>query len=148
MPHHGLAGSRARARFDSSEARGLSQRSGWGVTRRYRLSSRWPLGNNRSERELKRIAVGRKAWLFIGSDDHGPPTAALFSLIASAKLHQLDIEAYLRDLFRVLPHWPEDRYIELAPKYWLATRARLDPTELAVEIGWLTIPPKEQPASS
>ncbi len=115
---------------------------------RYLEDGRLQMENNRSERELKRIAVGRKAWLFIGSDDHGPPTAALFSLIASAKLHRLDVEDYLRDLFRVLPHWPEDRYIELAPKYWLDTRARLVPRELAAELGWLTIPPKEQPPSS
>ncbi|HWO20870.1 MAG TPA: transposase domain-containing protein [Kofleriaceae bacterium] len=56
-------------------------------------------------------------------------------------MHKLDPEAYLRDLFRVLPQWPRDRYIELAPKYWLATRARLDAAQLAAEVGWLTIPP-------
>jgi len=40
----------------------------------------------------------------------------------------------------VLPFWPRDRYIELAPRYWRITRARLDPEELELEIGWLTIP--------
>jgi transposase len=99
------------------------------------------LDNNGSERELRRIAVGRKAWLFVGSDDHGQSTGHLLSLIASARLHCIDPEAYLRDLFRVLAHWPRDRYIELAPKYWLATRARLDPNELALDIGPLTVPP-------
>jgi len=99
------------------------------------------LENNRSERQLRRIAVGRKAWLFVGSDDHGHSAGHLFSLVASARLHQLDPEAYLRDLFRVLAHWPRDRYIELAPKYWARTRARLDPGELAHDIGPLTVPP-------
>lgn len=102
------------------------------------------LDNNRSERELRRIAVGRKNWLFVGSDDHGEAAAALLSLIASCKLHALDPEAYLRDLFRVLPHWPDDRHLELAPKYWLATRARLDADELGRELGPLTIPPPEE----
>jgi hypothetical protein len=42
------------------------------------------------------------------------------------RLHKLDPEAYLRDLFRVLAHWPRDRYLELAPKYWAQTRKRAD----------------------
>jgi hypothetical protein len=44
------------------------------------------------------------------------------------------------DLFRVLAHWPKDRYLELAPKYWAQTRARLDPTHLGHEFGPLTVP--------
>ena len=104
------------------------------------------LDNNRSERELRSIAVGRKAWLFVGSDDHAESAGHLFSLIASARLHGLDPEAYLRDLFRVLAHWPRDRYLELAPKYWAKTRARLDPRELAAEIGQLTVPPTPAPS--
>ena len=46
----------------------------------------------------------------------------------------------LRDVVRVLAHWPRDRYLGPAPKYWAATRARLNPTELAAEIGDLTVP--------
>ena len=64
----------------------------------------------------------------------------VFSLIASCRLHGLDPEAYLRDLFRVLAHWPRDRYLELAPKHWAQTRARLDSTELANGIGPLAVP--------
>jgi transposase len=102
---------------------------------------RLSLENNRSERELRRIAVGRHAWNFVGSDDHGVATGHIFSLIASARLHRLDPEAYLRDLIRVLAQWPRERYLELAPRYWAQTRARLNPDELAREIGWLTVPP-------
>lgn len=61
-------------------------------------------------------------------------------MIASARLHDLDPEDYLRDVLRVLPLWPKDRYLELSPKNWAATRARLDAAELEREIGWLTIP--------
>jgi len=99
------------------------------------------LENNRSERELRRIAVGRKGWLFVGSHDHGEAAGHVFSLVASARLHRIDPEAYLRDLFRVLAHWPKDRHLELAPKYWAQTRPRLAPAELAAELGPLTVPP-------
>lgn len=71
---------------------------------RYLDDGRLVMDNNRSERELRRIAVGRKAWLFVGSDDHAQAAGNIFSLVASAKLHGLDPEAYLRDLFRVLGH--------------------------------------------
>ena len=108
---------------------------------RYLDDGRLVLDNNRSERELRRIAVGRKAWLFVGSDDHAVSAGHLFSLIASARLHRLDPEAYLRDLFRVLGHWPNGRYLELSPRYWAATRARLDAGEIAAELGPLTVPP-------
>jgi len=100
------------------------------------------LDNTRSERELRVIAVGRKAWLFCGSDDHALAAGHLFSLIASARLHRLDPEAYLRDVIRVLPFWPNGRYLELAPKYWAVTRARLVPDELAAEVGSITVPPQ------
>jgi hypothetical protein len=100
------------------------------------------LDNNRCESALRgSIATGRKAWLFVGSDDHAQSAGHLFSLVASCKLHGLDPEAYLRDLFRVLAHWPNNRYLELAPRYWASTRARLDASELAREIGQLTVPP-------
>jgi hypothetical protein len=78
---------------------------------------------------------------FIGSYGHPQSTVNLLSMIASAKLHDLDPEEYLRDIFRVLPLWPNDRYLELAPKRWAATRPRLDAAELEQEIGWLKVPP-------
>jgi transposase len=112
-----------------------------GPLTRFFDDGRLEMTNNHSERQLRRVAVGRKAWLFVGSDDHAQAAGNLLSLIASARLHGLDPEAYLRDLFRVLPQWPRDRYLELAPRYWLATRERLDPKQLELEVGWLTVPP-------
>jgi len=144
----------ATAEYDKvKDQRGLLRSAfGYALRQREPLSrflddGRLRLDNNASERELRRIAVGRKAWLFVGSDDHAEATANLFSLIASCKLHRLDPEAYLRDLFRVLVHWPKSRYLELAPKYWTATRARLDPAQLDAPFGELTIPPPEQGAA-
>ena len=90
----------------------------------------------------------RKAWLFVGSDDHGQAAGNLLTLIASARLHKLDPELYMRDVFRVLPHWPRERYLELAPRYWSATRARLDPNELEQEIGPLKIPEPPLPMAT
>lgn len=82
----------------------------------------------------------------MGSDDHAQAAGNLLTLIASARLHGLDPEEYLRDVLRVRAHWPRDRYLELAPKYWAATRARLDVAQLAAEFGPLDIPPPEAPA--
>lgn len=121
-----------------------------GPLTRFFDDGRLQLTNNHAERELRRVAVGRKAWLFVGSDDHAQAAGNLLTLIASARLHGLDPEAYLRDLFCVLPQWPRDRYLELAPRYWRATRARLDARQLELEVAWFTIPPplppSEQPA--
>jgi transposase len=96
--------------------------------------------NNRSERAIKSVVLGRKAWLFVGSDDHAQSTAVLFSIVASARLHRLDPEEYLRCLIRLVPLWPQDRMIELAPLFWARTRARLDPKALAMELGPIEIP--------
>ena len=112
-----------------------------GALRRYLDDGRLPMTNNHSERALRSIAVGRHAWLFFGSDDHASAAANLFSLIASCQLHDLDAETYLAEMVRIVPLWPRDRYLELAPKYWARTRARLDPTELAHELGPITVPP-------
>jgi hypothetical protein len=108
--------------------------------KRFLDDGRLELDNNSSERALRTIATGRKAWLFVGSDDSAQSAAAFFSLIASCKLHGLEPEAYLRDVLRVLPHWPSDRYLELAPLNFAATRARLDATQLGAELGPLTVP--------
>ena len=94
-----------------------------------------------SARALRPIAAGRKAWLFCGSDDHASAAANLFSLIASCRLHGLEPEAYLRDVIRVLPYWPRERYLDLSPLRWRATRAALDPAALAAENGPIAVPP-------
>jgi hypothetical protein len=68
-------------------------------------------------------------------------------------LHGIDAERYLVDLIHVMPYWPRERYLELAPAYWNETRARLAPSELVKEIGPVTVPPRltrtpEQAASN
>ena len=90
---------------------------------------------------LWRALHSRKSWLFFGSDDHASAAANLFSLVASCKLHRLDPESYLADVIRVMPYWPRERYLELAPRYWADTRGRLDASELARPIGNVSVPP-------
>jgi transposase len=113
--------------------------------RRFLDDGRLPMTNNGSERAVRPIAVGRKAWLFFGSDDHAEAAANLFSLIASCDLHGLEPELYLTEIIRVMPYWPRDRYLELAPKYWARTRARLLERELALPLGHITVPPPLAP---
>src|SRR5690606_11812908 len=112
------------------------------------------IDNNWSERELRKVVRIRDAALFAGSADHAHNAGAHLTLIASAKLHHLNPREYLREIIRVLPCWPENRYLELSPLFWSQTRARLDPDELASEAGWITVPdpaplhrPGEEPAA-
>jgi transposase len=62
-----------------------------------------PLDNTRSDRALRKIGVGRRAWMFYGSDTHAEAAAATFSIIASCRLHRLDPFTYLDAILRVLP---------------------------------------------
>lgn len=97
--------------------------------------------NNESERQLRSLVVGRANWIFVGSDETAEWTCTFVSLAASCQLHGIDPEGYLRDLFRLLPVWPKNRMLELAPKFWRATRALLDEAQLALPLGPLTVPP-------
>jgi transposase len=119
--------------------------------RRFLDDGRLRLDNNPAENALRIVAVGRKAYLFYGSDDHASAAGNILSLAASCKLHRIDPERYFAEVIRILPYWPRDRYLELAPKYWSATRARLDSGELARQYGPITVPEapaKEQPLSN
>jgi len=118
--------------------------------RRFLDDGRLRMDNNPAENALRTVALGRKIFLFYGSDDHATAAGNILSLAASCKLHDVEPERYFAEIIHVLPYWPRDRYLELAPKYWRATRARLDPKELERELGPISVPPpapKEQPAS-
>jgi len=143
----------ARAEHEKRPERGLPATAlGYSVRheqalRRFLDDGRLRMENNSAERELRAVAVGRRAWLFYGSDDHAGAAGNILSLVASCKLHRLDPELYLAEIIRIVPYWPRDRYLELAPKYWRATRARLSPKELELPLGHITVPPppsKEQ----
>lgn len=97
---------------------------------RFLEDGRLPIHNNRSELELRREAVGRKNWLFIGNDDAGAVNAVFTSLLASCRLCGVEPWSYIRDILCLLPTWPEHRLLELAPVSWLATRELAEVREL------------------
>jgi transposase len=93
---------------------------------RFLEDGRLPIHNNFSERQLRREALGRKAWLFIGNDDAGEVNATFVTLLASCQLHGIEPLGYLRDLLCLLPSWPSRRVLELAPAYWQKTLQQQD----------------------
>jgi len=94
--------------------------------RRFLDDGRLPLHNNASELQLRREVVGRRNWLFVGSDEAAEVNTTFVSLLASCGLHKLEPWAYLRDLLCLLPAWPHHRVLQLAPAYWKQTSEDAD----------------------
>ncbi len=84
------------------------------------------IDNNAAERALKRVALGRKNWLFAGNDRAARTAATLWSLIASAERHGADPQAYLTSLFAKLPITPESDWEQFLPDVW-AKEERAEP---------------------
>lgn len=97
--------------------------------RRFLDDGRLPLHHNASELQLRREVIGRRNWLFVGSDDAATVNTTFVSLLASCGLHGIEPWAYLRDLFCLLPGWSQLRVLELAPAYWQQTLAQKDTQE-------------------
>jgi transposase len=90
----------------------------WGSFSRFLDDGRICLTNNAAERALRGIALGRKAWLFAGSDRGGERAAAMYSLIMSAKLNDVDPRAWLADVLARIADHPASRLHELLPWHW------------------------------
>ena len=87
----------------------------WPAFTRFLDDGRICLTNNAAERALRGIAIGRKAWLFAGSDRGGERAAAIYTLIVTAKLNGLDPRAWLADVLRRIADHPASRLNELLP---------------------------------
>ena len=90
----------------------------WGALTRFLDDGRLCMSNNAAERELRAIAVGRRNWTFAGSDEGGRRAAAIYTLIATAKLNDVNPQAWLADILARLPDHPAKRIHELLPWNW------------------------------
>lgn len=100
--------------------------SRWSSLMRYCEDGQVEIDNNAAERALRAVALGRKNYLFAGSDAGGDRAAAFYSLIGTAKLNGWDPEAYLRTIFTRIAEHPINRIEELLP--W--NRARTAPDKI------------------
>jgi transposase len=92
----------------------------WETFTRFLGDGRICLANNAAERALRGVALGRKSWLFAGSDAGGERAAAIYSLIVTAKLNDVDPRAWLADVLARIGDHPASRLDQLLPWNWAA----------------------------
>ena len=94
----------------------------WPAFTRFLHDGRICLSNNAAERALRGIALGRKSWLFAGSDRGGQRAAAMYSIIVTAKMNDVDPQAWLADVLTRIAEHPAHRLDELLPWNWQLLR--------------------------
>jgi transposase len=94
----------------------------WTAFTRFLDDGRICLSNNAAERALRGIALGRKSWLFAGSDRGGQRAAVMYSLIVTAKMNDVDPQAWLADVLARIAGHPASRIDELLPWHWSRRR--------------------------
>jgi hypothetical protein len=94
----------------------------WDAFTRFLDDGRICLTNNAAERALRGIALGRRSWLFAGSDRGGERAAAMYSLIVTAKLNDVDPRAWLADVLARIADHPASRLHELLRWHWRKAR--------------------------
>ena len=97
----------------------------WPAFTRFLDDGRICLTNNAAERALRGIALGRKSWLFAGSDRGGQRAAKMYSLIVTAKMNDIDPQAWLADVLTRIADHPAHRLEELLPWNWKARSVKL-----------------------
>jgi hypothetical protein len=104
----------------------------WDALTRYTEQGYLNIDNNAAERALKRVAIGRKNWLFAGGDEAGRSHATLWTLIASAQRHGVDPQAYLRSVLAKIGQTKLSELTQFLPEKWKAedAAARLTETNL------------------
>ena len=90
----------------------------WAAFIRFLDDGKICLSNNAAERALRGIAIGRRNWLFAGSDRGGDRAAAIYTLIATAKLNDIDPQAWFADALRRIADHPASRIGDLLPWNW------------------------------
>jgi transposase len=114
-----LEGERGKVPDSSAAAKALDYSlRHWTALTRNLLDGDVPVDNNHLENQIRPWAMGRRAWLFTGSELAGQRAAVVMSLVQSAKLNGHDPHAYLRDVLERLPSHPASRIEELLPHRW------------------------------
>ncbi len=90
--------------------------------------------NNRAERVLWMVVIGRKNWLFAGSDNGGKRAAVIYSLVASCKLCSIDPLAYLRDAIDRVSTHPAKEVSRLIPSNWKTLHVSAETAEASCDI--------------
>ncbi|MBP1295771.1 hypothetical protein M2192_000375 [Bradyrhizobium elkanii USDA 61] len=94
----------------------------WAAFTRFLDDGRICLSNNAAERALRGVAIGRRNWTFAGSDAGGNRAAAVYTLIETCKMNDVDPQAWLADVLARLPDHPVNRVADLLPWNWKATQ--------------------------
>jgi len=119
--HDWLLAQRAQLSKHASVAKAINymfEKDRWTAFTRFLDDGRLCLTNNAAERALRGAALGRKAWLFAGSQRGGDRAAFMYSLIVTAKLNDIDPQAWLADVLARLPSLPVSRVPDLLPWNW------------------------------
>jgi transposase len=96
----------------------------WTAFTRFLDDVRVCLSNNAAERAVRGITLGRKSWLFAGSDRGGQRAAAMYSLIVTAKMNDVDPQAWLADVLVCFAEHPAHKINELLPWNWRPQRTQ------------------------
>ena len=94
----------------------------WAAFTRFLDDGRVCLSNNAAERALRGVAVGRRNWTFAGSDAGGHRAAAVYTLIETCKMNDVDPQAWLADVLARLPDHPANKVADLLPWNWRSAR--------------------------
>ncbi len=92
--------------------------NGWKALCRYTTDGEFAIDNNVAENLMRPIALGRKNWLFFGSDNGGKTAAILCSITQSAKRNGLNVYTYLKDVLARISDHPANKLHELLPDKW------------------------------
>lgn len=94
----------------------------WPLLERFLDHGEVEIDNNLVENAIRPTAVGKKNWLFFGSEEAGQRSAVMYTLIENCRLHGVEPYAYLKDVLERLPTTTNQQVAQLTPRYWKRTR--------------------------
>jgi transposase len=124
--HQWLMATKAKLSTKSDMARAINYALGrWEALLCYTKDGRLEIDNLHAERSIRGVALGKKNWLFAGSDAGGARAATIYSIIETCKLHKINPQAYLADVITAITNrHPQSRLHELLPWHWAAANIK------------------------